>query len=449
MNQVSICVSEPPVRINRDRSPRRPDHASCALVLTRAVALTPAVLLALLLAQPRTLGAQGAVDPPPDEAEALPEGLAAAETARSRRCVPVLGRLEVLNADLDPLARRTARLRTLYSAVALEDTTRVTPFDPDDALEQAVLRWHLDDLELARRYLANPDESIQDQRTEGRELIQAQLQEAAEAVNARVHDRIAASGDLPMAARECRDAILILSVVLEECGTLESAVCTDARATEPAGRFAFVEAPEDLWGVESLQAWRDPARIGPTLEGELAGGSTGALVRRGNVILTVGIEPVIRRRSALPEAELAEADARMDSLGVTFDHPEYVLIPAVVVELEVGQPLGGESHYLLHFGGLSDPVADIIWTVAAGDGRPVRVLLPARKITLDRLAAGEEVALTAMRFPQEGLYEGDAVYSLALPTFGQQRAVSALLDYMTSGRLASDFSALVPPDGAP
>ena len=169
MSWFSICVSELPVRITPDRFPRPQAHAlgrACARVLARAAALTPALALVVALAPARTLGAQAVGEPPSDVEDVPPEGLAAAEIARSRRCVPVLGRLEVLNADLDPLARRTARLGALYSAVALEDTTRVTPFDPEDALEQTVLQWYLDDLELARQYLANPDESIQDQRTE-------------------------------------------------------------------------------------------------------------------------------------------------------------------------------------------------------------------------------------------------------------------------------------------
>ena len=402
-------------------------------------------LLALALSVPAPLLAQDTtavdayVDLPP------PAGLAAAENARSRRCVPVLASLDSLNVRLAPLADEADRLRALNDAVIFEDTARAAPLGAV-SLDAAVRAWFTADQALAAQYAASGDSLVAARRDAGREEIQRRLYEALVEVSARGQNMIAEAGDLRLGARECQDVMLVRPAVLEACGALVTPVCDEARLAQPGERFRFVDTATDLWDVESISPWTPPGPIEPAPQGGLMGAQTTALARRGNLMLVMSLEPIIRERSTVPEAEQASIQATLDSMGVTYRNPTYVIAPALAVELEVAEALGGETHYFLHFGDLTDPARNVIWTSAA-TGHPLQELLPARKGVLDRLAAGEPVTLTAIKFADAAMKQGEAVYSLDLTQAGQPEAVTALVQYF-AGPLGTDFGALLaPPPG--
>jgi hypothetical protein len=359
--------------------------------------------------------------------------------------VEPLARLAELNAQLEPLARRAERLRDLDEAVALEDSSRAAPLDPSDPVEEEVRQWFASDGELARRYVAEGDEAIQERRSEGRAQIRQRLRDEMETLSRSGQERMAAAGDVEAAARPCQNAIFVRSAVLEACETIPSPVCEDARAAEAGGRVRFVEAPEDLWYIEEFRPWADATSLGVNPAGGIGGARTSARARRANVILVVSVEPMIRDRSGLTEEQASEFDANLDSLGISFEHPDFVMAPALGIQLEVTEPLGGETHYLLHFGELSEPANELIWSTPASEGGPFRAVFAAAGAALARLQAGEVVSLTAVRVPEGENPEGEAVFTLSVPSVNQARTVSALLSYMASGELGRDLAALVPP----
>lgn len=408
------------------------------LLITALALSTPAPLLAqdtLAAAAPEAI-----VEPPP------PAGLAAAETARSRRCVPVLARLDTLSTRLNPLAVRADRIRLLNDAVLREDSTAVVPFAAADSIETALRAWFAADQALAVQYAASGDSLIEGRRAEGRERIQKLLFDALTAVTEQGQAIIAGAGDLEMGARECQDVLLVRSAVVEACGSAATAVCEEARAAQPGERYRFVNAAEDLWDVESFSPWGQPTRLAPAAQGGLQGAQTTAFARRGNLMLVVSLEPMIRDRSTVPEAEQARIQAVLDSIGVTYRHPKFVIAPALAIELEVSEPLAGETHYFLHFGDLSDPAREVIWTGQA-TGRPIQAMVTVGKVVLDRLAAGEPVTLSAIKFTDAALKQGEAVYTLDLTQGSQVEAVSTLQSYYTGGQLGEDFAALLSPTG--
>jgi len=403
----------------------------------------PLVLLACAVAAP--LSAQ---DVPPTQTEppGPPPRLAEVELARSRSCVPALARLEAVDRALEPLVGRAERVRALLAAVALEDTVRVTPLDPSAELEEAVRQWYVADQALAERYVREADEAVQDQRVAERERMEERLREVADDLDGRVERALAAvSGELGEATVECEDAVFVRSAVLEVCDTTVSPVCAAARATEAPARFRFVEDPEDLWDVEQLRPWSEPTSLFLTPGGTLGGARTSAHVRRGNLVLGVQLEPMIRPRSAVSEEQAAQFDANLDSLGFTFDDPRFVMAPALALRLNATRPFGDETHYFLHFGDLSDPPNQVVWQAPLTTGEPVRVAFPAPGWALTRMAEGDPLHLTAVAFAEGPEGRATAVYSLLLPSIGQARSLAALLSYMGSGRLARDLATLVPP----
>lgn len=406
----------------------------------------PALVLALVLPLQASVAAQ---ETPPSEAaptdmEAPPERLAAFELARSRACVPALAMLADLDVRLEPLHRRADRIQRLADAVALEDSTRAEPFDGSDPLEAAVLQWFAADLELALEYVSGGSEDVQERRTRAREEIRQRLLDALDAVGAEARDMIETAGDVDAAAAECEDAILVRSAVLEACESAESPVCDEARSGEPGGRYGFVDAPEDLWDVEEYRPWSEPSPLQRTPEGGVGGARTGTLSRRGNILLFLGLEPMIRDRSSLSEEEAAGFDANLEALGFEFEDPRYVMAPALTVRLNLSEALAGETHYLLHFGDLSDPANDVIWTGAPEGPGPILATFPASGAVLQALSAGDDVSLTAVRL-NEGGDEADALFTLGVTSVGQARSVSGLLSYMAAGAFARDLRALLPP----
>lgn len=382
--------------------------------------------------------------------ETPPANLATVELARSRTCVGTLARLAELNAELEPFARRAERIRALNEAVALEDSARAAPFDATDPLEEAVRLWFASDAELARRFVTEGDEALQQQRSDNRAELHQRLQDAMAEVAQAGQERVAAAGLVNEEARSCDGAIFVRSAVLEACETTGSPLCEQARANEGDGRVRFVDAPEDLWNVEQHRPWTDPTPLQVTQAGGIGGARTAVRSRRGNVALVVGVAPMIRERSEIGEERAAEFDANLDSLGFTFEHSRLVMAPAFEVQLDLPEPLGGETHYVLHFGDLSDPANQVVWSLPASSGLPFQAVFPAAGGALARLQAGEALSLTAVRVPEgagaEGEeVEGEAVFTLALTPVNQASAVAALLSYMGGGQLSRDLAALVPP----
>jgi hypothetical protein len=394
-------------------------------------------LLALLLGPtlPAALEAQDA--PPP--------GLAEVEMARSRTCVGSLARLAELNATLQPIALRLDRLNALGRAVSLEKVGEAAPFDPADPVEGAVARWFAADSALAVQYLATPDSALLRERNAARTAILSRIDQAIEESAAEGQEKTREGAPIQTAAQPCEGAILVRSAVLEACATTPSPICDAAASVDSVGSGGFVESPEDIWDVEEYRPWTTPLALQRSPNGGLVGARTAARARRGNVVFSFSLTPLLRRRSELTEVEIAEFRANLDSLGFDFEHPLFVMAPGFELQAELPAPLGGETHYVLHFGDLTGD--DVIWSVEAGTPGRVQASFPATGVALARLQAGEPVSLTALRIPEgEGSEEAaEAVFTLTLLQVGQVTNVTALVQHMANGGLARDLAALVPP----
>lgn len=415
---------------------------------------TTALLFSFVLALP--LAAQ---DPPPAEPpvedpevgepildDEPPANLAAVEVARSRACVPSLARLDAVASELEPLWLRAGRIEALHRAVSLEDSARVAPFDEDDPLEREVREWFVADSELAEAYLETEDEALAERRREGRRAMLERLRDAYGEVDDEAGRIIAGAEGLEEAVRHCDGRIFVRSAVLEACGDAGGSLCEAAGVDDPGGRFRFVEEATDLWDIEQLRAWSDPSRIRPNPDGSIGGGRTWAMSARGNVRLEVSLEPLLQARDALSDEQVRDFDENLEALGFEFDHPAFVMAPALAFELDVPEPLGGETHYFLHFGDLSDPEQQLLWAVPAASRGPVRGFFAADESHLVRLAQGEAVSLTAVRLAEdEGSEpEAEAVYTLTVSPVGQARSVTGVLQYWAGGQLADDLAAFIP-----
>lgn len=400
-----------------------------------------------LLLVPTWVGAQeqGAEQEPTEEL--VPSNLAAVELARSRQCVPALARLDALNRDLDPLAARGNRLAVLDRAVRLEDSTQVAPFDATDSVEVAVQEWFVEDGELGRRWAETGDSAVAARRDELRATVRRRLVDAMQEVNARAQARMDEAGDLQEAATLCDGAILVRSAVMEVCDTVQSPVCAAAADTSASGPLRFADNPADIWDVQQFRAWSDPGPLQIVPPGRIGGARTMVRARRGNVVVVAGLEPMIRERSDLSEEQVAEFEANLDSLDFTFANPRFVMAPALEIQVNVPEPLGGETHYMLHFGDLSDPPNQVVWTGPATQG-PVQAVFPAAPGALARLQEGEALNLTAVTVKQgaDGGQEATPVWTVPLGAVGQSKAVSALLGYMAGGGFAQDLARVTPPD---
>jgi hypothetical protein len=374
--------------------------------------------------------------------DTAPPGLAEVEVARSRSCVATLGRMAELDAALDPFARRIQRMRELANAVVLEDSTGVVPFDAADPMDSAVRSWFAEDGALALENVEAPSDSLLEERSTGRERILQVLRDEVSAVQASAETPMAEAAEVDAEARTCQGAMFVRSAVLEACETTESPLCGPASRTE-AGSFQFVEDPEDLWDIEQFRPWTDPGRLGRAPDGTLGGARTFASVRKGNVAISVGVSPIIRARSELTPEQIAEFEANLDSLGFQFDHPDFVMAPGMDVAANLPDPIGGETHYILHFGEVTSP--QVIWTLPIQTGGYVQRVFPAPGPVLALLQEGAGLTVTAIRAPEEEGGEPEAVFSLGLLTVNQTSAVTALLGYMSGGGLSTDLAALVPP----
>ena len=400
-----------------------------------------ASLLLLLLLPPALAGQEE--PPPPPVQEEMPSGLVAVESARSRACVESLNRLGELDATLDPYVRRLDRLNALGMAVSLENATEATPFDRADSLEDAVARWFSADSALAVRYMENPQDALREERSQARAAMLDRIRTTMQEVSREAQEKAEAGADIEAAARPCLGAVLVRSVVLQACGNAETLVCNAARSNEPQGQIRFVDEPGDIWDVEEYGPWSQPGPIRLTEDGELLGARTSARVRRGNVALQLSVAPLILLREELEEEQVADYLANLDSLGFTFDHPLLVMAPAIEIQANLPPPLGGETHYVLHFGDLSGD--DVLWSAEAGTGGMIQALLPASATDLARLREAEQVSLSALRIPEEEGGEADLVFTMALLQINQDANVGNLLAYLSGGGLNNDLKAIIPP----
>jgi hypothetical protein len=356
--------------------------------------------------------------------------------------VAPLADLQELDASVEPFALRVDRLNDLGRAVTLEKRQDVEPFDESDPIEASVVRWFAADSVLAARFLAESDSTILTERSAARTQILESLRQSIQEVQGQAQATINAGADIQAAAEPCVGAILIRSTVLETCSGVSSPVCDAAASEERQGPFIFVEAPADLWGVEEFGPWEQPAPIQPGPSGGLVGARTSARARIGNVTVTFTLRPLLRGRTDLSPEEYEQYRSNLDSLGFTFDHPSFAMAPGIDIQGALPPPIGEETHYLLHFGDLSGD--DIIWSMEAGTGGPIRAVFPARGSDLTRLRAGEVVSLTAIRAPDEEGGEADAVFTLSLLQIGQALNVGLLMDYLMDGTFDRDLKALFP-----
>jgi hypothetical protein len=380
---------------------------------------------------------------------APPAGMAAVETARSKDCVGEVAKVAALNAQAAPYLDRAQRIRALAAAVALEDTSQAAPFDTSNALERDVHDWFVADHALALRIVAG-EASLVAKRDTARAAIKRRLQSAMDSVSAQAKAKLGGADSIQAAAQPCQSAIFVRPAVLEACKTTPGSPLCAAAKTKPdttapdTAQFRFVNAANDLWDIEQMEPWSDPGPLQAGPNGSLVGARTMARARRGNIIVAVALAPLFRERSALDSAEVAQFKANLDSLGFTFDHPRYVMAPALELQASVPAPIGGENLYILHFGAVSKP--DVVWSVKADKGGLIQATFPATSRLLNRLKAGDALSFTALRVPP-GSTEGTPVYSIRLLNVNEATAATQLLGYMQSGDMSKDLNALVPGTG--
>lgn len=375
--------------------------------------------------------------------DAPPPALAQVENARSRACVGALDRLGDLNVRMEPLARRAARLRALADAIALEDSTQAGPFDTSDPTEAAVQAWFDEDMAMGQRMAETGDTTITGARAEAKAAIRQRLQDDMDSLRTKADAESAGADEIQAAALPCQGAVLVRPAVLEACraSSSDAQVCAAAADTTQRAPFRFVNAPEDLWNIEELRPWTDPGPLQVSRDGTLVGARTAARSRLGNVVIAVALAPIIQERGQVDSTRAAEFDANLDSLGFTFDVPRFIMSPALEIQANLPAPIGGETHYLLHFGDPSAP--QIVWSMPADSGGVVQAVVPLTGDVLGKLKAGQPLSLTAVRMsgqPTEGgPPQAEFVYTVGLMQVGEARAASALVDYMAGGALAEDL----------
>lgn len=377
-------------------------------------------------------------------------GLAAVELARSKDCVGSLARLADLNRRLDPFAQRMERMRTLGRAISLEDTAEAVPFSTTDSVEVAVADWFKADEAMAQRLVSVPDSAVAARRAAAREAILETVRGAMAAVNEGAQAEMVDADKVEADAVPCEGAIFVRPAVLEACTGVTSVLCDAARDTVQRPDYRFVDEPADLWDVEDYRPWSSPGPLQVTPDGAMSGGRTAARARKGNIVVIVGLMPLLRPRESMSPEEISEFQTNLDSLGFTFEHPDFVMAPALDVQANVPAPMAGETHYILHFGDLSGD--DVIWSIPAGEQAVIRATFPATGVDLARLQRGDVVSLTAVRLPTEapadgGEVQAEPVYSIPLLQVNQTQSINLLLQYMATGDLGRDLVKLIPPAG--
>lgn len=379
--------------------------------------------------------------------EAPPPGLVQAEVERSRACVPGHALLAAVQDDLDPLARRSERLRGLLQAISFEDVSRAEPFDEGDRVEVAVREWFEVDARLAARYAEEQDESVLESRRQARAAIQRTLGEALAATAQDAQDLITSTEGVEEAVYRCDGRILVRPAVLEACQGVSSPVCEAARSEEPVGAFRFVDDAALLWDIERIRPWAAPERLQPTPEGAIGGARTEVSAQRGNLSLTLALETMLRPRSEISAEEAAEYDALLDRLDYAFGHPDFAMSPVMSFELELPAPLAGENGYILHFGEEPGAADDIVHTISARQEGAVSSVFVVTPTILERLQTGQQLWLTAVGItdPDAGDVQAEGLWGLELNAVRQSESVAELISYWAGGGLSDDLLALIPP----
>lgn len=373
-----------------------------------------------------------------------PAGMVATELARSRSCVRPLTRLEGLDHQMQPDVNRFNRLDSIAEDVALEDTSIVPSLDSKDSVEGRVKKWFHDDQALALRIVATDSDSLRAVRQRGRDTIKAVLQRAMNAlrVSARAQADSAHADSIQAAAAPCEGMVFVRSAVRRACAGLSSTICRTAAAdsTKPNAPFQFVDSAQDLWDIQQFLPWTDPTPVQVNPGGGLGGARTQTSARRGNIMVTVAVQPVLRATSGLDSTQISQARAILDSLGYTFDVPKLMMTPALILEADLPHPIAGETTYLLHFGPLGK--ADIIWSGDANTGKPIRVMTPLTPTILKKLEAGTQLGFSAVKLPKDKKAKATPIFSIALIQVNEAQAVSGLATYM-SKQLGQDLKKLV------
>ena len=372
-----------------------------------------------------------------------PDGIADLEIERSTLCVPVLAELEVLNLGLQPLGIRSERLRQIAAWIAIEDRSMMDSLNINDPTEAAVRDWFLSDGRLAQS-LSDPNQAnqqtIQQQRTVGRELIRARIQATSEEIQAEAQRIIDEAGDIGTSANTCEGAILIRSAVIAACGSEQNSICEAAKSSDANSAYRFVDSPEDLWGVQEFRPWTSPGPLQTGPDGQIGGATTIGFARQGNVELSVAFSPLIRPRSEMTTEDIQNFQTVLDSIGFEFDHPELIYAPGLGIRATLPETLAGEDSYALHFGAIE--TGDIIWGGDSGTGAPIEITMLLTPIHILKLTQGEILELTALRSLEDG--SAEALFSLPLTPVNQVTATQSLLAYMAT-QMPEDLKLLVPP----
>ncbi|MCK5651843.1 MAG: hypothetical protein KAJ42_10715 [Gemmatimonadetes bacterium] len=374
--------------------------------------------------------------------EAPPTGLDAVEMARSSACVDILTRLDDLDQKLQPLALQTQRFRAIGQAIAIEDRSVVDSLNMSNPAEAAVRAWFDADLVLALEFVETRDDAITAQRSTAREEVLATLTAALAAVQVEARAHIDASGDLATESAPCDGAILVRPVVVEACQTGTGPVCDAVAATEPEGRYRFVDSPADLWDVSVFRPWTDPGPLQVAPDGQVVGARTLGYARQGNVVVTAAFGPLLQQKADITAEQAALLGGVLDSLGMDFSHPDIVFAPSLGIRVTLPEPLAGETFYMLHFGAPQE--ADIVWTGPAGTGAVIDATVAIGSDIAAALASGLALSFTAVAEGEDG---GNVpVFSIQFTNVNQGPAIGSLLNYM-SGQLSVDLATLVPPGG--
>ncbi len=374
--------------------------------------------------------------------EAPPSGLEAVELARSTACVAVLTELDALDQTLEPLARRSQRLRAVGQAIAFEERSVVDSLNAADPTEAAVRAWFDADLALAQQFVDSGDESINAQRAEAREVIQQTVADAFAALQAEAQEHIQAAGDLSTGSALCEGMILVRSAVLEACQGMTSPLCDAAASDSPGGRYRFVESPPDLWDVSEFRPWSEPGPLQLNASSQIGGARTAGYARRGNVIVNVAFAPLLQEKADLSAEQVARFEGIIDSLGFEFSHPQISFTPSLGLRASLPEAIAGETFYVLHFGVPEE--ADVIWTGPAGTGAPVVATVPLGPSHVALMASGDPISFTAVLGRDTG--DNEAIFSIQFTSVNQERAAQALLGYMSS-QLSTDLALIAPPMG--
>jgi hypothetical protein len=152
---------------------------------------------------------------------------------------------------------------------------------------------------------------------------------------------------------------------------------------------------------------------------------------------------MLRSRASISAEQAALMDANLDSMGIQFDDARFAMAPVITIQVNLPERLGDETHYALHFGDLTNPDDELIWTIPAPEKGPIEAVVQAPGWVLTAIARGDPVTFSALRSAEGAPTE--RVFALGITPIGQARSVSTVLTYMRSGQLGRDLATVLPP----